>query len=142
MTKMFVASTSVFALAVLSMGGISTSARADITSTAIPPSVLVFDQKLQDDQVLVKYAILQKNGYVVIFGSDKDGKPLKEAIGHVELKAGDHRDVMVKVGPLAPLTHLWASIHSDSDAKPGFDKAADATIWRDGLPLGNRFVIR
>ena len=142
MTKMFVASTGALAVAVLSVGGLATSAHAEINTAATPPSVLVLEQKLQQDQVMLEYAFLQKNGYVAIYGSDKDGKPSKDVIGHVELKAGEHRKVMVKVGPVAPGTALWTSIHTEMDGKPGFDKAADATIWPDALPTGNRFVIR
>jgi hypothetical protein len=121
--------------------GLNIAAYAETSAT--PPSVLIFDQKPQDGKVMVEYAHLPSNGYVVLYGADKNGQPIREPIGHVELKAGDHRRVDIKLYT-APQsgTHMWAALYSDKDGKPGFDKTADASIWNDELPFENRFVVR
>lgn len=112
-------------------------------TSATPPSVLIFDQKPQDGKVTVAYAHLPSDGYVVLYGADKNGQPVREPIGHVELKAGDHRQFGIKLNT-APQsgTQMWAALYTDKDGKPGFDKAADASIWNDKLPVENHFIIQ
>ena len=121
--------------------GLTIAAYAEISAT--PPSVLIFDQKPQDGTIKLEYAHLPSNGYVVLYGADKEGLPIREPLGHVELKAGDHRNIAIKLNT-APQSGelLWAALYVDKDGKPGFDKTADASIWHDELPLENRFVVR
>ncbi len=115
---------------------------ATVAAHAVP-SVLAFDQKVQGNELTLDYVMLPTDGYVVIYGADKDGKPMKESLGHAELKAGDHRAIKIKLGsaPQSGST-LWASLYTDKDNKPGFDKGGDAPIWREGLPLVNRFIVK
>jgi hypothetical protein len=121
--------------------GLTTASFAE--TSAIPPSALVFDQKPQSGQVMVEFAHLPSDGYVVLYAAGTDGQPIREPIGHVELKAGDHRNISVKLSTAAQSgTQMWAALYTDKDGKPGFDKTADASIWNDDLPLENRFVIR
>ena len=112
-------------------------------TSATPPSVLIFDQKPQDGQITVEYAYLPSNGYVVLYGADKNGQPVHEPLGHIELKAGDHRKIGIKLNNATQNGKtMWAALYVDKDSKPGFDKTADASIWNDELPLENRFVVR
>jgi hypothetical protein len=121
--------------------GLTVAANAETSAT--PPSVLIFDQKPQDGKVMIEYAHLPRNGYVVLYGADKNGLPVREPLGHIELKAGDHRKFAIKLNN-APQSGepMWAALYVDKDNKPGFDKTADASIWNDELPLENRFVVR
>ena len=112
-------------------------------TSATPPSVLIFDQKPQDGQITVEYAYLPSNGYVVLYGADKNGQPIREPLGHIELKAGNHRKFSIKLNNAAQSSDsMWAALYVDKDSKPGFDETADASIWNDELPLENRFVVR
>ena len=117
-------------------------AGASVAAHAVP-SVLAFDQKVQRDEVTLDYVMLPTDGYVVIYGADKDGKPMKAPLGHAELKAGDHRAIKVKLDttPQSGST-LWASLYADKDGKSGFDKGGDAPIWSEGIPLVNRFIVK
>lgn len=126
----------------LAFVGVATAA-AQAATPATPPSITVFDQKVQANTLSVDYAYLPADGYIVIYGADKDGNPIKEPLGHAELKAGDHRGVKIefKSAPKTGTT-LWASLYSDKDGKPGFDRSGDAPFWNDALPMQNRFVIR
>ena len=91
----------------------------------------------------MEYAYLPSNGYVVLYGPDKNGQPIREPLGHIELKAGDHRKFSIKLNDATQSSDsIWAAIYVDKDSKPGFDKTADASIWNDELPLENRFVVR
>ena len=75
--------------------GFTCAAQAE--TAAKPPSVLIFDQKLRNGEVTVEYAYLPTNGYVIVYGADKDGKAIREPLGHVELKAGDHRKFAIEL---------------------------------------------
>lgn len=125
--------------------GLVMTAHAE-TSAAIsttPPSVLVLDQTPKDGKVLVEYAYLPNDGYVVLYGADKNGQPIRGPIGHAELKAGSHIKFNVKIDkPPQSGDSMWAALYVDKDNKPGFDKTADASIWNDKLPLENRFVVQ
>jgi hypothetical protein len=113
------------------------------SAAAGEPSVLVFNQKAQGSQVTIDYAYLPANGYVVIYGADKNGNPSREPLGHAEVKAGDHRSMKISLSEQpASGTKLWATLYRDQDAKPGFDKSADQSWWGSALPAENRFVIQ
>ena len=121
--------------------GFTCAAQAE--TAAKPPSVLIFDQKLRNGEVTVEYAYLPTNGYVIVYGADKDGKAIREPLGHVELKAGDHRKFAIKLTTAPPVGEsMWAALYVDKDGKPGFDRTADASIWNDKLPVENRFIAR
>lgn len=119
----------------------SIAAYAEVSAT--PPSVLIFDQELQNGVITVEYAYLPINGYVVLYSADKNGQPIRDPLGHVELKAGDHRNIAVALNS-SPQSgqSMWAALYVDKDGKPGFDKTTDVSIWNDELPLENRFVVR
>jgi hypothetical protein len=109
-----------------------------------PPSALTFDQKLDGKTVTVKYAHLPKNGYIVIFGSDADGKPTKEPLGHVALKSGDHRDIKVELSAApAPKTRLWTGLYEDKDGDAKLSMSNDASFWADrAMSAGGMFQIQ
>lgn len=107
------------------------------------PSVIAFDQKPQNGQITLDYAYLPAKGYAVVYDADKDGNPIKEPLGHVELNAGDHRNVKIKLNAEpASGTKVWVSLYHDKDGKPGFDRQADASYWSGALPAANRLTIR
>lgn len=121
--------------------GFTCAAQAE--TAAKPPSVLIFDQKLRNGEVTVEYAYLPTNGYVIVYGADKDGKAIREPLGHVELKAGDHRKFAIKLTTAPPVGEsMWAALYVDKDGKPGFDRTVDASIWNDKLLVENRFIAR
>jgi hypothetical protein len=121
----------------------TTSAGSTASTVATPPRVLIFDQKVTGNEVSVEYANLQRNGYVVIYPSTTDGKPNKEPLGQTSLKAGDHRNVKVKLNSVPqPGATLWASLYVDADNQPGFDKSKDTSVWPDAIPSSNRFLLK
>lgn len=138
------------ALATLAATGMLFVANATTATTtgaaptvATEPSVLVFDQKIASNEVTIDYANLQRGGYVVIYSSSADGKPNKDALGHSPLKAGDHRNVKVKLSAAPqPGSVLWASLYVDTDGQAGFDKSKDNSVWRDAIPSSHRFVVK
>ena len=110
----------------------------------VDPTVTVFNQKVQGQSVTVSYAHLPKAGYIVIYGSEADGKPTGEPLGNVALKAGDHRDfkVELKAAP-KPEMRLWAAYYEDKDGDAKLDKSKDTAFWPGGkLPWENRFQIQ
>ena len=113
-------------------------------SSMSPPSVLTFDQKPDGQSVLLRYAYLPKNGYVVIYGSGADGKPGDDPLGNIALNAGDHRDIKVKLDAApAAKSQLWTALYEDSDVDAKFDKAKDKPLWPVGqLSHGGRFTIQ
>jgi hypothetical protein len=141
--KTGLALTVIAAMGMLASANATTAPSGTVSTVATPPRVLIFDQKVTGNQVSVEYANLQRNGYVVIYPSDATGQPKKEALGHTALKAGDHRDVKVKLSSAPqPGAVLWASIYVDTDTQPGFDKAKDAGVWPDAIPSSNRFLVQ
>jgi hypothetical protein len=115
------------------------SAHAATTS----PSVVAFGQKIADGNVVLDYAYLPTNGYAVIYGADKDGNPIKEPLGMVELKAGDHRGLKIKLNSEpAKGSKLWVSLYSDKDGKPGFDRKGDVSFWQSELPAENQIIVQ
>lgn len=129
-------------LSALLVGGVATFAHAATSATTTPPSVMVLNQKLDQGHVFVEYAYLPENGYAVVYGSDKDGNPIRESLGHLELAAGDHRKFKIKLEKAPPPgSKLWVSLYTDKDGKPGFDRKGDMAIWQDRLPAENQIVI-
>jgi len=108
------------------------------------PSVLVFDQAPKNGAVNVSYAYLPQDGYVLIYSADADGKRSADPIGSAALKAGDHRDVSVKLTAApAPGAKLLAVLYQDKDGKPGPTRGTDVSFWPDGkIPSENAFTVR
>lgn len=136
------------ALAVAVGAGIVGASAQAIAVTATgalttPPSVLVFDQKLVNGAVEVKYANIPSDGYVAVLGSDANGMPMGTPIGAQPIKAGDHRDVKVALnGQPKAGDKLWVSLYLDTDAKAGFDAKSDKPLWPDRVPTENAFLVR
>lgn len=129
------------ALAGVFVIGATAATRAATSSTE--PSVLAFDQKAQGGHIMLDYAYLPAKGYAVVYGADKDGKPIREPLGSVELTAGDHRSVKIKLNSEPPSgSKLWVSLYQDKDGKPGFDRQGDVSFWSSGLPAENAVTLR
>ena len=114
------------------------------TGAITPPSVLVFDQKSEGSSVIIKYAQLPRAGYIAIYNSDATGKVTGEPLGHVALKAGDHRDVKVQLSKAPPASaKLRAALYEDKDGDSKLDKSKDVSFWADGnLPAGGMFQLQ
>lgn len=120
----------------------ATDAGANTLAIA-PPSVLTFDQKLDGKTVTIKYANLPNKGYLVIYGSDAEGKPAKEPLGYVALSAGDHRDIKVELTKVpAKNSRLWTSLYNEKNGNSKLEKGTDVSYWA-GRPLstGGEFRI-
>lgn len=129
-------------------GGLSSALVIAITATAnaatatTPPSVIAMSQSVQNGEVTLDYAYLPANGYAVIY-ADENGKPSSAPLGSVELKAGDHRFIKVKLSSKPDKgDRLWVSLYSDKDSKPGFDRKGDASFWSGGLPPINQITVQ
>lgn len=113
------------------------------TGPAGEPSVLVFDQKIQNGQVTVDYANLPAKGYVAIYGSDEKGQRSGQPIGSVAVAPGDHRNVKVTLSEMPKAgQRLWASLYTDADNTQQFTPGkGDAPVWSK-LPAENAFTVR
>lgn len=132
-----------FGLSALLMTGLATVAHAATSASTAPPSVVVLNQKIDDGNIFVEYAYLPEKGYAVIYGADKDGNPIRESLGHLELAAGDHRKFKIKLDKAPPAgSKLWVSLYTDKDGKAGFDNRGDMAIWQDRLPSANQIVVQ
>lgn len=130
-------------LGALLIGSLAIAANAATQGAATEPSVMVLDQKVKDGQLLVEHAYMPEKGYAVVYGADKDGNPIREPLGHIELGQGAHTKFTIKLDKAPePGTKLWVSLYKDKDGKAGFDKQADAAIWGDKLPYENRVTIQ
>lgn len=108
-----------------------------------PPSVLVFDQKVVNGAVEVKYANIPSKGYVAVLASDANGKPAGTPLGAQPINAGDHRDVKVALSA-QPKTgdKLWVALYFDTDGQAGFDAKTDKPVWPDGVPTMNTLTVQ
>lgn len=130
-------------LTALLMGAFAVTAHAATQGDKTEPSVMVLDQKASDGHLFVEYAYMPNKGYAVVYGADKDGNPIREPLGHIELNQGSHLQFKIKLDkPAAPGTKLWVALYADKDGKSGFDKQADAAIWGDKLPAENSVTIQ
>lgn len=114
------------------------------TATA-PPSVLAFDQKLQDSKIVVDYAHLPTAGYVAVYGTDKDGKPMGEPLGYSKIDAGEHRQLTISLNQQPKSgQRLWLNLYKDADSDPTFKPGSgDEPVWSKGeLPAENMILIR
>lgn len=130
-------------MSALLITGVATVAQAATPASTTPPSVVVLNQKIEDGSVFVEYAYLPEKGYAVIYGADKDGNPIRESLGHLELAAGDHRKFKIKLDKAPPAgSKLWVSLYTDKDGKAGFDRQVDMAIWQDRLPAANQIAVQ
>jgi hypothetical protein len=126
-------------LSALLILGVTVSAHAATTD----PSVIAFSQRFEKEHFVLDYAFLPSNGYAVVYGADKDGKPIREPLGIAELKAGDHRGVRIKLNSTPEKgAKLWVSLYSDKDGKPGFDRKGDVSFWQGDLPAENQVTVQ
>lgn len=129
----------------IGVGGLSallvTGVVAPAHAATTQPSVLAMNQKIDNGHVVVDYAYLPSSGYAVVYGSDKDGSPLKEPLGTLELAAGDHRGIKIKLNSEPQKgSKLWVSLYHDKDGKPGFDRQGDVSYWPSQLPSENQIT--
>lgn len=128
-------------LSALLLTGATLSAHA--ATSATEPSILAMNQKIKDGQLAVDYAYLPAKGYAVVYGTDADGKPLKEPLGHVELGAGSHFGFSIKLNGEPPKgSKLWVSLYADKDGKAGFDRSRDVSFWTERLPSENQITVQ
>lgn len=120
------------AIAALSLAAFATAAVA-----AGAPSVIAMNQKLNGNEVLITYANIPKDGYLVIHPSQDNGRVGTEVLGEVQLPAGDHRNIKVKIdGKVATGTKLWAEL------QPGDGKTGGSTAFTDfGKPVEQSFKL-
>lgn len=142
-TKSFKAQLIAGGLSALLVGGFVATANAATQGDRTEPSVMVLNQKVQEGHLFVEYAYLPRKGYAVVYGADKDGKPIREPLGHLSLDQGSHMKFKIKLDKEVPSgTKLWVSLYEDKDGKSGFDKQADASIWGEKLPAENQVTIQ
>lgn len=112
-------------------------------ASTTPPSVIVFNQKLNSGAVDITYANIPAKGYLVVMGSDAQGMANGAPLGSASIGAGDHRNVKVKLtGEVKAGDRLWVLMALDSDNKPGYDAAADQAVWAGKLPAENMFLVQ
>lgn len=128
-------------LGALLLTGSTLAAHAAVAQSE--PSVLVMSQKISDGHVVLDYANLPATGYAVVYGADKDGNPIKEPLGSIELNAGNHIGVKIKLNETPPKgSQLWVSLYTYKDGKTGLDRKGDTAVWSDRIPLENRITIQ
>ena len=84
-------------LSAVFLGALAMSANAATQGDKTEPSVLVMNQKISEGHVSVEYAYLPLKGYAVVYGADKDGKPIREPLGHLALEQGSHLKFKIKL---------------------------------------------
>lgn len=141
MTSPHVHRTTAGAIAIALALGAASAAHAATPSSE--PSVLVFDQKIQNGQVMIDYANLPAKGYVAIYGSDEKGQRSGQPIGSVAVAPGDHRSVKVTLSKTPKQgERLWASLYTDADNTTEFTPGkGDTSVWSK-LPAENAFTVR
>ena len=123
--------------------GIDLAGAAIAATPPAEPSVMVFDQKVQNSQVTIDYANLPAKGYIAIYGSNEKGDRSGEPIGSASVAPGDHRHVKITLNRAAkPGERLWASLYTDGDGAPDFKPGkGDSPVW-SMLPAENAFTVR
>lgn len=109
-----------------------TACTATVAMAAGAPSVIAMNQKIANGEVSITYANMPKDGFLVIHASSASGKATGDVLGEVALKAGDHRNIKVKVnGSVARGATLWAELQPAKDSTKAFEDA--------GLPVEQSF---
>ena len=70
---------------------------AAVAASGTPASIIAMSQKPKNSSVSITYAFLPKDGSLNIYAVSPSGKREGKPLGDVTLKAGDHRDVAVKL---------------------------------------------
>jgi hypothetical protein len=81
------------------------------TMSPANPSVLVTDQRLQDNAVVIERVVSQGPGWLVIH-DNANGAP-GPVVGWAALKPGVNWNVRVKIDGAKATPYLWAMLHSD-----------------------------
>ena len=82
---------------------------------AATAAVKAENQKISGGAVTIADVNLPKNGFLVIHPSDTQGNLIEKDLGHIALKAGDHKNVRVKLtGNHKAGEKLWAMLHEDT----------------------------
>ena len=100
--------------------GIAVAASDDHARVA--PAVMAFDQRAAGKAVTISYVHLPKSGYLVIYGSDSDGKPSGDPLGTGEGASSLpdlQEEFMFRRGPDMP----FVQAAEQSRARLGFYKA-------------------
>lgn len=107
------------AAAVLATAGASLADQSPHVATpGTQASVIAMNQKLKGDDVSVTYAYLPKDGTLAIFAADPSSASAKR-IGAVNLTAGDHHDVAIKLSTQPGKgAKLWAAVEPANAHKP------------------------
>ncbi len=75
------------------------------------PNVRVYDQRIENDAVIIERVVSQGPGWLVIH-ADNNGAPGPD-LGWTALKPGVNWNVRVKIDPAKATPYLWAMLHSD-----------------------------
>lgn len=124
------------------LGRLGLAASLLIASTALVlaspvPSVIALNQQVKNGEVAITYANLPKDGYLVIHPSMQSGKLSDTVLGSVQLKAGDHRNIRVKLDKaVAKGTKLWAELQTSNGAG-----GAEQPITDQGTPAEQSFKV-
>lgn len=95
------------AIAIMGLLGAGTALAAE----AFPPSVLALNQKPKGNDVSITYAYFPQKGKLAVYRSDARGGRGRTRLGEVNIGAGDHRNVMIKLKAAPkPGTKLWAAV--------------------------------
>ncbi len=81
------------------------------TMSTSNPSVMAFDQRSDNDTVLVERVVSPGPGWLVIH-ADNHGTPGPD-LGWAALKPGVNWNVRVRIDPAKATQYLWAMLHSD-----------------------------
>jgi hypothetical protein len=101
-------------------------ATAAMAADMFPPSVIALSQKEKANGVSITYANFPKSGTLAIFEGDANGRVGKTRLGHVALKAGDHRNIQVALSPTPRNgARLWAVLEQ-SNGQPFTDHGKPA----------------
>ncbi|MBS0234687.1 MAG: hypothetical protein JSR99_14510 [Proteobacteria bacterium] len=73
---------------------------AAFAASSTPASIIAMSQKPKNNSVTITYAFLPKAGSLDLYAAGRSGKREGKPLASVALKAGDHRDVEMKLTPV------------------------------------------
>jgi len=73
---------------------------AAFAASSTPASIIAMSQKPKNNSVTITYAFLPKAGSLDVYAASRSGKREGKPLASVALKAGDHRDVEMKLTPV------------------------------------------
>lgn len=90
-----------------------------VTTPGTHASVIARNQKPENSSISITYAYLPKDGSLVIYSGNPGKSQNAKELGQVSLKAGDHRDVSVKLNSMPKAgTQLWAGVTPGNSGQP------------------------